>query len=190
MKILLDPGHGGSQPGAVYAGVKEKDVNLAVALRCGKVLRDLGHDALFTRDADETLSLSDRLRMIDQYHAEVFVAIHCNASSTGEQAHGCETYYRDTHDYPLANSIQTVLAAYTGMKDRGVLQDEKELKKRLTVLNDLDVPSALVELGYLSNPSEEKYIIDDINTLGEVLAHGIDDYAHKKAGTVKENWPA
>ena len=190
MKILLAPGHGGAQPGAVYGGVNEKDVNLAVALRCALVLRNLGHDVLLTRDKDATLSLADRLGMLGEYQPQAFVSIHCNAAEN-EKAQGVETYYRDDYDWPLANSVQTFLAAFTGRKDRGVLHDVGVLKKRLAMLNDLETPACLVELGYLSNEKDMSYLIANVKTMGEVLAHGIDDYAHKKAGTIKryKEWP-
>jgi len=188
MKFLLDPGHGGEQPGAVYAGAQEKDINLAVVLRCAVVLRELGHDALTTRDNDITLSLVDRQSMIREYKPHALVSVHCNAAPS-EDAVGVETYCRDDHDYPLANSVQTFLAAYTGRKDRGVLSDVGVLKKRLAMLNNPDTPSCLTELGFLSNQIDMSYLIANVKTLGEVLAHGLDDYAHKKVGTVKMIFP-
>lgn len=188
MRVLLDPGHGGEQPGAVYGGVKEKDINLAVALRCAVVLRDLGHDVLLTRDNDITLPLVDRQAMIREYKPLAMVSVHCNAAEN-EKALGVETYYRDDFDWPLANSVQTFMAAYTGRKDRGVLHDIGVLKKRLAMLNDLETPACLVELGYMTNPMDMSYLIANVKTMGEVLAHGIDDYAHKKAGTVKTAFP-
>jgi N-acetylmuramoyl-L-alanine amidase len=189
MKILLDPGHGGNQPGAVYGGVEEEDVTLAVGLRCAHLLRLLGHDALLTRDRDANVSLSERLIMINEYQAAAFCSIHCNASAAGGKAHGAETYYRDDQDWPLANCLQKVLTIYTGEKNVGIFQDIARLNKRLTVLNDEKIPSALVELGYLSNFADRTYLINNINTVGEVLAHGIDWFACLKDGRTKEVWP-
>lgn len=188
MKILLDPGHGGEQPGAVHGGVQEKDISLAVVLRAAAVLRELGHDVLLTRDRDQSLSLSERFRMIVDFKPEAFISVHCNAA-VSVQAGGVETYYRDDYDYPLANSVQTYLAAYTGRRDRGVRHDIGVLKRRLAVLNDLETPACLAELGFLSNDSDRNYMASNVATLGDVLAHGIDDYAHKKAGTEKRTFP-
>jgi N-acetylmuramoyl-L-alanine amidase len=189
MKILLDPGHGGDQPGAMYNGVEEEDVTLAVGLRCANVLRDLGHDVFLTRDRDTGIPLVERVRLMNEYKCEAFVSIHCNASALGEKANGVETYYRDREDKPLAACIQNVFSTYTGRKDVGLFQDELRLKKRLAVLNNDKVPCALVELGYLSNPSDREYLIDNISTAGEILAHAIDWFAHIKEGRVKEAWP-
>ena len=81
MKILLDPGHGGDDPGAVYGGTEEEDVTLAVGLRCANVLRDLGHDVFLTRDRDIGIPLVERVRLMNEYKCEAFVSIHCNAST-------------------------------------------------------------------------------------------------------------
>jgi len=190
MRLLLDPGHGGEKNGASYQGTNEDDVTLAVALRCANVLRTLNHDVLLTRDRDVDLSLVRRVEMINQYKAQVFVSIHCNAILNSDKPHGTETYYRDDADELLARCIQDALTAHTGMTNRGIRQDTLQLKKRLAVLNNDRIPCALVELGYLSNPDDRRYMIDNINTLGEVLAHGIDWFTCIKGGIQKTNWPS
>lgn len=190
LRVIGDPGHGGDQPGAVYGGHEEEDITLAVGLRFSNVLRELGHEALLTRDRDETLTITQRLKMIDQFRAEAFVSIHCNAYLPDPNVQGCETYYRDAMDFPLANCIQQLLAAMTGGQDRRIFQDEQRLGKRLGVLNDGKIPSALVEIGYLTNPANRTYLIENINTIGEVLAHGVDWFAHEKAGIPKTVWPS
>src|SRR5512144_591232 len=139
MKILLDPGHGGDKPGAVFDPdastpgdeIEEEDINLDVALAAGRILRDKGHDVLFTRDKDEDLPLRRRKEMINEYRPACFISIHCNASEK-HNSKGVEAFYRDDHDYALANIVQQSLAAETGLKNRGVFQDISKLKKRLT----------------------------------------------------------
>lgn len=191
MRILLDPGHGGDAPGAVYGNAREEDITLAVAFRCSNVLRDkLDHDVFLTRDRDTGIALVERVRLMNEYKAEAFISIHCNASPNGEKAHGVEVFFRDDEDKPLAQSIDECLVAYSGLKNVGIFQDELQLKKRLTVLNNDKLPCALVELGYLSNPGDRAYILENISTIGEVLAHGIDLFACKKAGREKSTWPA
>lgn len=189
MKILIDPGHGGDKPGAVYGGEEEKEIALAVGLRCANVLRELGHDVFLTRDRDVGIPLPERMRIANEYKAQVFLSIHCNAS-TNDQVRGAETYYRDTEDELLAHCVQEALAAHTGMKDRGVFQDELRLKKRLAVLNNDKLPCALVEIGFLSNADDRKYMTENMQTIGEVLAHGVDWYTCIIGGVEKKNWPA
>lgn len=199
MKILLDPGHGGEKSGASYGGTNEDDVTLAVAFRCSHVLRELGHDVLLTRDRDDDVPLPRRVELMNQYKAQVFVSIHCNAAPSppggeggvrGDSVHGVETYWRDTDEELLARCVQDALVTHCGMADRGTHNDVLRLKKRLTVLNNDKIPCCLVELGYLSNPEDRKQIIENINTFGEVLAHGIDWFTCIRAGVHKTNWPS
>ena len=190
MRILIDPGHGGAASGAVYSGVAEEDITLAVSFRCANVLRTLDHEVFMTRDRDTGISLPERVRLANEYKAQAFLSIHCNASPDGERPHGCETYYRDAEDKPLAECVQRMLATYTGGMDAKVYQDEARLKKRLAVLNNDKLPCALVELGYLSNPYDRAYLVGNINTAGEILAHAIDWYACLVSGREKAVWPA
>ena len=93
-KIVLDPGHGGHDPGAQGYGV-EKDVTLAIARKLGRLLRErLAAEVVLTRDDDATLGLGDRTARANAEGADLFVSIHANASSTG-RLHGIETYYLD-----------------------------------------------------------------------------------------------
>ncbi len=190
MKIILDPGHGGDQPGAVYGGVEEEDITLEVALHASNVLRGLGHSVVLTRDRDAGVTLTARVNMANEFKADLFISIHCNAAADDGKAHGVETYYRDQMDYPLADCIQKVFTTYAGMKDVGVLQDIARLHKRLTVLNDTNIPSALVEIGYLSNTADREYLTKNIVTAAELVAHGVDWFACLKEGKEKTAWPA
>jgi N-acetylmuramoyl-L-alanine amidase len=93
-KIVLDPGHGGHDPGAQGYAV-EKDVTLAIARKLRRLLRErLGAEVVLTRDDDATLALADRTARANAEGADLFVSIHANASSTG-RLHGIETYYLD-----------------------------------------------------------------------------------------------
>jgi N-acetylmuramoyl-L-alanine amidase len=188
MKILLDPGHGGDKPGAVFDPdvatqgdeFKEADINLEVALAAGHILREQGHQVLFTRDRDTDISLTHRRNMINEYRPDCFLSIHCNASDKHE-CKGVEAFYRDDRDYALANIVQQSLAAMTGLKDRGVFQDIGQLKKRLTVLdNSESTPAALVELGFIDCEEDRMYITKNIATVAEVLADGINEYARQR----------
>ncbi len=91
--IMLDPGHGGKDPGAMTkGGAKEKDVNLRFALMLGKELQGLGFKVLYTRTRDEFVPLEERTAMANVQNADLFISIHCNAHKQ-EKIHGLETYY-------------------------------------------------------------------------------------------------
>jgi len=176
MKILLDAGHGGTDPGAVnQGGIQEKDIALEIVLKLVKLLREKGFQALLTRDKDIYISPSDRLKMINNFKPEAFISIHCN-SSANSQAHGAETIYRDDYDYPLAAAIHKSLIANLEMRDRGVKNDIKELGRRLAVLGNLEVPACLVEIGFISNENDLEKIDDEDEhqAIAEALAEGIE----------------
>jgi N-acetylmuramoyl-L-alanine amidase len=185
MKIALDPGHGNDKPGAVFDPdtsvegdeIKEKDINLEVALSAGRHLREKGHFVLFTRDKDIDVTLKQRKDMINQFKPDAFVSIHCNASEK-HNSKGIEAFYRDDIDFPLANIIQKALAQMTGLKDRGVFNDIGDLKKRLTVLDDSEkIPATLVELGFIDNEEDRNYITNNIQTIAEIIAEAIHGWA-------------
>jgi len=184
-RILVDPGHGGNKPGAGFdpdttiAGdeLKESEITLQVALSCGKMLREKGHDVLFTRDRDINISLSERRDMINEFKPDAFISIHCNATKN-HLAKGVETFYRDAVDFPLASTIQHYLAAMTGLKDRGIFQDFEQLKKHLAVLdNSENTPATLVELGFIDNDEDRAYLTKNMATVAEILADAINEWA-------------
>lgn len=90
--IVIDPGHGGNDAGAVANGYKEKDINLKVALKVAKILNGYGYKVILTRDDDSYVPLSTRARIANKSNATLFVSIHCNASM-GMDAMGFETYF-------------------------------------------------------------------------------------------------
>lgn len=174
-KFVIDPGHGGSQPGATYNGIKESDITLSIALLVAALLRQAGHFVLLTRDHDITVPLEDRVHMINEFEADAFISIHCNATLE-HNSKGIEAFYRDDLDKSLAIAIQKPLSQMTGLKDRGVFQDIGQLKKRLAVLNDsANIPATLVEIGFLDNAEDREYMTNNLTSIAEIIsdaAHG------------------
>jgi len=158
MKICIDAGHGGTQPGAVgYFGTKEKDITLQVALQLRDVLKNAGVDVVMTRESDKDVrtakqpnELQARCDVANNSKADVFISIHCNASNDSS-AHGTETWYypKDAKSKTLAQFIQTELVKQIGLKDRGVKQGN------YYVTRYTKMPAVLVELAFISNPEEE-----------------------------------
>ena len=190
VKIGLDPGHG-NKTGAAYGGAQEDAINLAVVFRASNLLRSWGYQVFLTRDRDESVPLPERVRMMNEAKVDAYVSVHCNATAAGgEKAHGIEVYYRDDGDLKLATCVNDVLARYSGRADVGIFRDEIRLKKRLAVLNNDRIPCCLLELAYLSNPEDRAYLVENVSTAGEILAHAIDWYAKQESGVEKTNWPA
>ncbi len=167
--ILVDPGHGGKDVGAVNGKNYEKDVNLAVALRLATKLKARGFNVYMTRNKDSEISLDRRTKFADTIDADLFVSIHCNSASPS--VNGLETYiatpqndpavgttvvsrdtcaankYDKTNAY-LAYYTQRALIQRTGVADRGVR------RKRYYVIRNTNCPSMLIEIGFISNNAE------------------------------------
>ena len=184
--IFLDPGHGGSDSGAVSGGVREKDLTLSVYNKVSSKLASLGYTVLTSRNVDKDVDLVDRADQANKANADMLLSIHFNAGGRGI-ARGIETYYyqsqedrvpkinKENHNNAerlersrkLANKVQQNLLYQTGANDRGVK------RASFTVLRETSIPSILVELGFIDNPEERNKI--KTNEYQERLANGIVD---------------
>ncbi|MCB1055340.1 MAG: N-acetylmuramoyl-L-alanine amidase [Acidobacteria bacterium] len=213
--IVIDPGHGGSETGAIGAsGTEEKDLTLAIARSLARALeRRLPVKVVLTRSEDLQMSLDDRTALANQNKADLFVSLHVN-SSYGSSAQGAETYILSTeasderaadaaaaenqsgegdgdplYDLQLilwdlsqthhlseslrfATLVQEELNSALELRDRGVKQAP------FRVLMGAAMPAVLVELGFLSNPTEEKHLesLDYQNQLVDSLVRAIARY--------------
>ncbi|HCC85671.1 MAG TPA: N-acetylmuramoyl-L-alanine amidase [Porphyromonadaceae bacterium] len=182
MRIVIDPGHGGRDPGAVGpAGIREKDVTLAVAKLLAGYLKPIAETKL-TRDSDRALGsdvnsdLRARVEAAETWRADYFISIHCNAAAAG--ARGVETYaYKPGGEGErLARAIQKGLVEATGLPNRGVKF------ANYYVLRKTSMPAVLVEMGFISNPQEEKLLRDATwqDKAAKAIATGIANYLGKK----------
>ncbi len=179
--IVIDPGHGGSQPGATSPnGIKEKDLNLKISLKVEAALKQLGYNVIMTRDNDKTVGLYERPGKANGIYADIFVSIHAN-SSTSPTPSGIEVLYspattgtnKKVDQYPLAKMVMDEILKATGAKERGVIK-----RPDLVVIREANMPAILVEVGFLSNAEEEKQITNDSyqNKLVEGIIKGIEKY--------------
>jgi len=149
MKICLDPGHGGKDPGAVgKAGLTESSCVLAIGLYVRDLLLEYKIEVKMTRDSDVFVELAHRCAIANNWGADYFVSIHLN--SDGPSAEGIETLYVSDNGKKLADPIQTSMVTMTGDRDRGL-----KYRSDLYVLNGTKMPSALAEAGFISNPETE-----------------------------------
>lgn len=154
MKIFLDPGHGGSNPGAVSAtGLREADVNLDTSLKLGRILVTWGYQVNYSRTDNTSVSLSQRARMANNWNADYFVSIHCN-SSVNPNANGTETFYYRIGSIAenFAYTVNEALVRQIELRNRGI-QDRDLAVLRLTTM-----PAILVELAFISNPAEAQLL--------------------------------
>jgi len=205
-KVIIDPGHGGKDPGALGKNSKEKDIVLAIGLKVGKFIRENipEVDVIYTRSTDEFIELHKRAQIANEHAADVFISIHCN-SIKSPQAYGAETYVMGLHktqdnldvaktenaaiyyeeDYKsqyegfdpntdedyivlsmfqsasidqsisLSSKVQDYFTKSNNRFDRGVKQ------AGFWVLYKTTMPGILIELGFLSNANEEKFLLSE-----------------------------
>ena len=174
LKICIDPGHGGRDPGAVgQGGLQEKDVNLAVAKKVAKHLESMGYEAILTRSQDEYVSLEARSKLANLHRVSVFVSIHCN-SAENRAAQGTETfcYPTSSEGKTLAEMVQRELISRAGGKDRGVKH------ANFQVLRETAMPAILVELAFISNENEEHKLSNSSfqDSCALAISEGVDKY--------------
>lgn len=165
--VCIDPGHGAWDYGAISPNnTAEKDITLAIALKLGKLLEEDGNfKVIYTRASDnmdwiETAndSLKERIKISKISNADIFISIHCNNSSDSKDISGVETWYNPSDDSSLmlAKYLQQSLIDLDYTPTRGVKSYVPG--EELAVLELNSTTSALVELGFLTNRSDEKYL--------------------------------
>ena len=173
--VVLDPGHGGGADGAVYGGVKEKDLALSIALRARTLLEDAGLSVLMTRADDRDVSLYERTDLANGQEADLFVSIHCNASLDHDDALGVYTcaYSEESAGWQLAETLYRTMQAATGAPGSGM-----EPRPHLAVLRTSRMPAALVECGFMSTPEELALLVQPAyqDRLARGIAAGVLDY--------------
>jgi len=141
-KVVIDPGHGGHDPGAQGYAV-EKDVTLAIARRLAALLEErLGAETLLTRTDDTTLSLSDRTARANSEGADLFVSIHANANPTG-RLHGIETYYLDNAADHATSRLAAMENGLDLLRPRGEGSDLRYILSDLVQVGKMDESIAL-----------------------------------------------
>lgn len=187
-KVCLDGGHGGRDPGAIGpTGVQEKVITLAVAKLVSSVLQGAGIEVYLTRDTDKhlgdtlTKDLSARAGIANQNKVDVFVSIHCNASNN-RLARGCEVY--TTRGKTMADSLAELIikSLELSLPDLSFRKDftdgDSDKESNFAVLSETDMPAILVELAFITNPTEEALLesVTFQKRASLAIAQGICDY--------------
>lgn len=171
--VVIDPGHGGPDPGAVgIGGLKETDIVLDISRQVTALLERQGVTVIQTRNAEYDLGLEPRVQMANRANAAVFVSIHANAISMSRpEVNGIETFHiaGSVEGRRLAASIQQQLLANTGMRDRGVK------RARFYVLVHTAMPAVLVEVGFVTGQEDAPRLSDPAmrTQMAQAIARGI-----------------
>jgi N-acetylmuramoyl-L-alanine amidase len=224
--IVIDPGHGGKDNGAISKrGLLEKEVNLKISRRLKKILESrYGYKVILTRTDDTFIPLEERGGVANENSADLFVSIHANAAKR-LSAHGIETYYLGNANSDQAketaerengelvhsvkdDQVQQILASListTKINDSAILAGHVQehlhssIKKRYShvkdlgvkegpffVLHDTNMPSILVEVGFITNSREEKRLRQStyLDRLAASIARGIHEYKKDRGPTI------
>ncbi len=170
---VIDPGHGGRDPGAVgIGGLMEKEINLSISQEVARLLEQQGVQVVMTRRDDREIDLAPRVSAAERARADVFVSIHSNALSMSRpDVNGIETYYYSSGKR-LAESIHSSLIQSTNARDRGVRT------ANFYVIKNTSMPAVLVEVGFVTG-KEDSVRLSDANSrkqMAAAIARGILQY--------------
>ena len=167
--IMLDAGHGGQDPGAVYKGRQEKDDNLKLALAVGKILEDNGINVSYTRTTDVYQTPFEKAQLANQAGVDYFISFHRNSSPKDNQYNGVEVLVYDKNGikYEMAQNIVGALGEL-GFREIGV-----QARPGLVVLRKTKMPALLIETGFL-NSDKDNQLYDEKNAeIAQAIAGAI-----------------
>lgn len=167
--VVLDAGHGGENPGAIYNGRQEKDDTLALTLEIGRILEANGVNVYFTRDTDIFETPLEKAQEANRTGADYFVSIHRNSSPVPNQYTGIETlvFNRYGEAARLAYNINDELEDI-GFENQGVNE-----RTNLAVLRRTQMPAVLVEVGFINTDADNALFDARFNDIAEAIADGI-----------------
>ncbi|MGN0160823.1 MAG: N-acetylmuramoyl-L-alanine amidase [Lachnospiraceae bacterium] len=174
LTVMIDPGHGGNDPGTLTDKTNEKDITLAIARYVKMYLEEANVNVILTRDDDTLIDKYDRVEMANQKNVDIFVSIHCNYLEEQSDISGIETYYLEgaKDGEALAATIHQDVLEVTKAKDMHVRTND------YVVIRETNMTAVLIETGYLSNKEDEKRLNDKIyqQKVAYGIAEGIIEY--------------
>lgn len=174
--VVLDPGHGGKDPGAIGPtgadGTTEEMLNLAVSQKARDYLQSLGATVFMTRQSDTGATLTNRTGFDEKVKPDFFVSVHTNSTAENSNANkskGVETYYYTDQSSKLANNLLSSIASSAGRETR------KTYRSTYVVTRTYNAPAVLCELGFITNPNEYEQMLSGkiIDKTGYGIAQGI-----------------
>ena len=169
--IMLDAGHGGRDPGAVFNGRQEKDDTLRLTLAIGEILQNNGVDVEYTRTTDVYTSPYERAMKANNAGVDFFISIHRNSFPTDNEVFGVESLVYDLSGikYQMAQDINDQLEAI-GFVNLGV-----KARPNLVVLRRTRMPAVLVEVGFIDSNVDNRLFDDNFDDIAQAIASGILD---------------
>ena len=168
-KVMLDAGHGGVNPGAVYEGRQEKDDNLALVLEIGSILENNGIQVLYTRTTDVYQTPFQKAQLANEARVDFFISIHRNSFPEDNVVSGVESLVYDLSGikYEMAQNINAQLETI-GFVNLGV-----QARPNLIVLRRTKMPSVLVEVGFINSNTDNQLFDENFEAIARAIADGI-----------------
>lgn len=168
-RVIIDAGHGGEEPGAMFNGRREKDDALRLALAIGQILENNGVDVVYTRTTDVFDTPLEKAQIANRSGADYFVSIHRNAMPVPGTGSGATVLVYENAGVPamLAENIQRNLVQ-TGFNDLGIQE-----RPGLIVLRRTQMPAVLVEAGFIDNPEDNRSFDENFDAIAQAIADGI-----------------
>ncbi len=182
--VVIDAGHGGTDPGAQRAGISEKTINLAVAKKVKEYLTKANVSVVMTREDDSTVSLQDRVGIANNLpKSDAFVSIHSNACES-PTVKGIEIYWFTPQSSELAKDVHEKIIQYVNTKDRGTIYN------MFYVIKNTNAPSILVEIGFLTNEEERNALLtpERQDATAKGIAKGILGFLKLKSPALSFNY--
>jgi N-acetylmuramoyl-L-alanine amidase len=160
--VVVDAGHGGDDPGAFYDGVREKDLNLDIAIRLNKLLKAEGVKTYMTRVDDRFIGLYDRSALANRVNADLLISVHNNAAESTQTRGSMSLYYPGGENsnggltaIGFASIVQKRMTGSLNTFDLGEIS-----RPRLAVLRTAKMPAVIAEVGYMTNTNELRRLMD------------------------------
>ena len=178
-KVVLDPGHGGSDTGAIRENVYEKTINQEIATLVRKNLLKEKIEVLMTLPFDKTITLQDRVDFSNEANPDLYVSIHANASMSPDTK-GVEVHWWRDESFELAQIIRENLTTQENLKKWDTI-DRGLMKSKFYVINHTIAPAVLIETGFMSNHNELKGLCDKKRQkeIADAISTGIIKYLKK-----------
>ncbi len=179
--IVIDPGHGGAQPGARWREgktvIEEKTITLAISLHLAELLSREGAKVILTRAEDKAVGLYERTALSNSANAHFFISIHCDSNPRPNSASGTTIYYHknDADSRALGQAILNEIVKVSGLPSRGVRSDSVLYQSGLAVLRTSTMPAVLIEVGFLNHSFDRAKLVQPAfqKRIAEAIAKGL-----------------
>lgn len=179
--VYLDPGHGGADEGCAREGVREKDLNLAIALLVRDQLKEQGYRVIMSRETDVYITKEARVEEANRSGADIYVSIHQNATEEGSGVNGMEVWYTEDDARPDSRRLALLIRQQT-LKSTSAVERELRSDADFYVTGNTSMPACLIETGFLSNGAERRKLslAEYRQQIAGGIVQGIACYFHPK----------